>query len=498
MQSIYSPARATVASFFIFVFLVMVLLGSDANSGPGILSTIGLPITLVSGLYFSGRWFALARASHRPQRSAPAGSTVPFDPAAPRGWTTSVQDHAAKVEKTVAALSNDELIAAYVHPDSSSLIRDEASRELTSRGITSDDIGGWMPSAERLFVPSALHGSSPLPAYLTTVRIRTFLMDLGRVFLIAAVAYFVFFSILTSPNRPLWFHLPLPLWLLSVFVALIFHDWTRRNTGLIILALAFAVMVLTSLRIWAPDGWIFLVGGYALLFVASIISFGKRARILLLRPFGKATMSTALGQVARRYIGPFGSVFTLSDRNYRPSITLDLLKLFGQLRHFVAPLLRPSLRVASVWNDASYRGLASTLASNAILDLKSVYAGGQAFNVASANNWWKNCIDLLLHSTDIIVMDISRVQDGSAWEIVRLSRRDALDRTIFVAHVDHAEAARQALEKHLPRGASPQIMLYSESGRFLQAEHFERAIEEALSKALARTQPGDSSIRTPT
>lgn len=494
MQSIYSPARASAASFLIFFILVMVLLGSEDHSAPASLSTIGLPIALASALYFSGRWISLARSSHKPQRPLPAGSTVSFDPAAPRGWTTSTQDHASKVEKTVAALGHDELIAVYVHPDSSSQIRAQASQELTSRGITSDDIGGWMPSAERLFVPSALQGSSPLPAYLATVRIRTTLMELARFFLIAAVAYFIIYTILASPNRPLWFYAPLPVWLLSTFIALIFHDWTRRNAGLIVLALAFGTMVLTGSGFWTgPDGWIFLAAGYALLFAAAIISRGRRARILLLRPFGKATMSTALERVARRYVGPFGSVFTLSDRNYRPSVTLDLLKLFGQMRHFVAPLLRPSLRVASVWNDASYRGLASTLASNAILDFKSVYSGGQAFNVASANNWWKNCIDLLLHSTDIIVMDISRVQDGSAWEIVRLFRRDALDRTIFIAHVDHTEHAQQALEKHLPKGASPQILLYGQNGQFMQAEHFEHAIEEALSKALSRTEPGESS-----
>ncbi len=494
MQSIYSPARASAASLLIFFILVMVLLGSEAQSAPASLSTIGLPIALASTLYFSVRWISLARSSHQPQRSLPAGSTVSFDPAAPRGWTTSAQDHAAKVENTVAALGNDELIAVYVHPDSSSPVRAQASQELTSRGITSDDIGGWMPSAERLFVPSALQGASPLPAYLATVRIRTTLMELARFFLIAGVAnFFVVYPILANLNLPLWLHAPEPVWLLSTFIALIFHDWTRRNTGLIVLALAFGTMVLTGLRFWTgPDGWIFLGAGYALLFAASIISRGKRARILLLRPFGKATMSTALERVARRYVGPFGSVFTLSDRNFRPSLTLDLLKLFGQMRHFVAPLLRPSLRVASVWNDASYRGLASTLANNAILDFKSVYSGGQAFNVASANNWWKNCIDLLLHSTDIIVMDISRVQDGSAWEIVRLFRRDALDRTIFIAHVDHTEHAQQALEKHLPAGASPPILLYGQTGQFMQAEQFEQAIEEALSKALSRTEPGES------
>jgi hypothetical protein len=493
MQSIYTPGRASAASFFLLLILLIAFLGSEAPSALASLSTIGLPFALFSTLYFAGRWIAAVRASRQPQRVYAAGSTVPFDPAARRGWTTSAQEHAAKIEKTVTALSTEELIAVRVHPDSSPEMRDRVARELVSRGIGSDEVDDWMPPAERLYVPSALNASSPLSAYLTTVRNRTMLMDAGRLLLIAAIAYGVIFSILTSPSRPTGFYIPAPVWLLSIFVALAFHDWTRRNTGMIVLALAVSAMVLIRLRVLSsPGGGTFLIAGYALLVVASVVSGGKRARILLLRPFGKATMSSALKRVARRYIGPFGSVFTLSDRNYQPSITLDLLKLFGQLRHFVAPLLRPSLRIASVWSDASYRILASTLAGNAVLDFKSVYSGGQAFNIASANNWWKNCIDLLLHSTDIVVMDISRVQEGSTWEIIRLFRRDALDRTIFIAHADYSEHARQALAKHLPSGASPQILLYTENGQFSQGDDFEHAMEQALSKSLAQAHPGAS------
>ena len=212
---------------------------------------------------------------------------------------------------------------------------------------------------------------------------------------------------------------------------------------------------------------------------------GQRARILLLRPFGPAPMSRALKRVVRRHLGTLGAVFTLSDRNYQPSMTLDALKLIGVLRHVFAPLVRPSIRIAAVWNDASYRQLARVVGRNLWLDVQSAYAGGQAFNIASANGWWKNCIDLLLHSTDFVIMDISRVQQGSAWEIVRLVRREALDRTIFIAHENYSDHAMEAIEKYLPEGAKPELLLFRESGDFVNPAAFEAAVERALQKALA-------------
>lgn len=75
-----------------------------------------------------------------------------------------------------------------------------------------------------------------------------------------------------------------------------------------------------------------------------------------------------------------------------------------------------------------------------------------------------------------VVMDVSRVQQGSAWEIVRLVRREALDRTIFIAHEGDSDNAMDAIKKYLPeRRAKPELLLLRESGDFVNPAAFEAA-----------------------
>ena len=76
---------------------------------------------------------------------------------------------------------------------------------------------------------------------------------------------------------------------------------------------------------------------------------------------------------------------------------------------------------------------------------RSLLTGGQAFNIRTSDLWWKRCIDLLAHSADVIVMDVSKVGTGSTWEIELLGQRNLLDRTIFIVQNKYESHGHKSL-----------------------------------------------------
>ena len=141
-------------------------------------------------------------------------------------------------------------------------------------------------------------------------------------------------------------------------------------------------------------------------------------------------MTRALKKVVLKTVGRVGQVYTLSDNNYRPSVFLAFLSVIGQgLSYVLRPLVRPSLRAASVKDEMSYFKLAVTLNRTLWPSYANFITGGQACNIRTTHAWWQRCIDLLMHSSDVIVMDVSRVSTGSSWEIERLARQTLLSRT---------------------------------------------------------------------
>jgi hypothetical protein len=427
--------HAFFASLFLLAISFTIFFLSNPNSLLEHFSTLALPIIFFMVLYFAVRSIGELRARRHPSSPAASDAKLPLDLAAPRSWLSTEERHVAGVIQKIALLTDQELILAFHHPDSAPYVRAAVAQQLATRNVRGESVDGWMPHAGTLSVPSAFPAGLTAASYINRMHMRNVATTMSRIFIGAAIAYY-------------------------------------------------AVVVIGNLHRTSPAGWPLLAMGLVCLAVAPLISHGARARILLLRPFGPTPMGTALKRVVRSRLGVLGHVFTLSDKNYQHSRTLGVLRFFGSIRHLTAPLLRPSLRIASVWNEASYRELARIISWNFILDFKSAYSGGQAFNIASANNWWKSCIDLLLHSTDFIIMDVSRVQEGSAWELTRLVRREALDRTIFISHSDYADNAMEAINKFLPIGTTPELFLFDKYGRLLKPEAFDLAVEGILARIL--------------
>ncbi len=162
----------------------------------------------------------------------------------------------------------------------------------------------------------------------------------------------------------------------------------------------------------------FVLALFSLVFIGPYICRNRAVRILLLRPFGAAKLTSALKKVVLREVGPVGLVYTLEDRNYKPNMFVTFFTLLNSsFLYMIGPLFRPSVRIASVKSSYTYLKLAGRLSRIYRPSIQNFAIGGQAVNVRCSNPWWRRVIDLLMHSSDFILMDLSIVHEGSSWEI---------------------------------------------------------------------------------
>lgn len=315
---------------------------------------------------------------------------------------------ASVVQATARRLSGENLVAAYHLPEHTALARQVVNRELTARGeppqVRNDD---WLPEPHRATLGPAVARSIPADRYTRYVRNRLRLVGVVRVLGVVGVVTVV---------------------------------------GLVVIAPLLSLIV--------------SIGGF--------LGRKRAGRVLLLRPFNQARMTAALKTVVRTHIGPLGHVVTLSDRNYRPNFALAALtRIFDILTLVVGPLLRPSFRIASVKDERSFFKFAAFLSKKWRPSSFGLLCSDQAFNVRTTDHWWKRCIDLLLRSSDVIVMDISRVSAGSAWEITQLSERGLLQSCIFICQKDYLDEARATFSTLVSGGFQPDIQAFTAEGVFV-------------------------------
>ena len=91
----------------------------------------------------------------------------------------------------------------------------------------------------------------------------------------------------------------------------------------------------------------------------------------------------------------------------------------------------------------------------------SFLTGAQAFNIRSTDSWWKLCIQMLLQSCEIIVVDVSKVKQGTDWELNQIRAKSLLSKSIFVVSEDAAEQAGPILERYFDAAEMPPISAFS-------------------------------------
>lgn len=342
------------------------------------------------------------------------------------------------------------LKGAYFCPDHTRYAKTEIKHELRSRGMTDLQIEEWLPPANAIAVPLA----NPLHAFVGTFeplhRLRSALRIAALLSVISGLIA------LRSPSGPI-----LEIARLATEVARIL------TLDIVHLPFSSTEPAQTLLSI----GLIFFV-------LSMMLGALKSQRVLLLRPFGERQLTRALQRVVLKNLATRAHVFTLSDKNFTPRwwITIwDRIVAGGSI--VASVFFRPSVRIASVTDERGYLNLAVALRGHVWLGFWSGVNGGQAFNIKTSYSWWQQCIDMLMHSTNLIVMDISRVGHGSAWEIIQLDIRERIDRCVFIVHDDYAADAKLTLEKYLQLDEQPRVHVYGTDGRFLDslAFHADRA-----------------------
>lgn len=223
------------------------------------------------------------------------------------------------------------------------------------------------------------------------------------------------------------------------------------------------------------------------------------ARILLLRKFNNKKLGKAMSNVITTELKPFGHVMTLSDKHIKrsrwsmfagmipTSIPHAIFVVFWlPLRILLRQFNRAKHGPAWVGSARNFRSLAKRLRDRLGLNAEVSWSSNkEAFIVRTSDQWWKEVIALLMHSADVIVVDLSEVTTGTQWELERIDRLKEWRRAVFTAHEDKEARARNVLADF--NWGGPHVHLYDKLGDMHDQAAFRDAMLEALERHVNQT-----------
>lgn len=364
---------------------------------------------------------------------------------APRGSDTRQRSRLRLYEEAVRKLSDSDLLWAYWLPEHAEQAKIVVLAELERRGYSGDQAQRWSPPASQLTVPPTAERPVSIAKYSRLVLMRR--------------AGWILFQIVSLVG-------------LAMIIGALIGGNVDPALGV--------------------SGVAAIIGLFLLLFVSSVAFMvqDRARRILLLRPFGEKKMTSTLRCFVRKNVGPTAYAFTLSDRNYKPSFVDSLVFRilsggFETLVQFaVGSIFANSHRIASVKNDKSFFRLARSLTQKFTLSYWSFITSGQAFNIRTTDPYWQLCIQMLMHSCDVVIVDLSRVKAGTAWEINELHKRDLRARCMFVVSEDNRAELGEVLAQHFSRQGAPVVYVYQHDGRLMDKKQFNAELKQRLDLAL--------------
>jgi hypothetical protein len=203
------------------------------------------------------------------------------------------------------------------------------------------------------------------------------------------------------------------------------------------------------------------------------------ARLLLLRPFGAGSVTRSLRGLMRRYVDGLGFTYTLADDSFRTRRFTRLIwwllivgAVLSRFLVFIAVLLMirfpqylPTLKIES---DKDIDTLKQRLVRRFPQTAAAFHAHGEPVALVCSNALWKRVVALMMQSSDVIIMDVSLVSQGSSWELQRLGSAGLTEKTVFIAEAGHESEARAALrDRGFP---SDRLYLYAPDGRILSGQ----------------------------
>ena len=216
------------------------------------------------------------------------------------------------------------------------------------------------------------------------------------------------------------------------------------------------------------------------------------ARVLLLRKFNNKKIGKAVSNFISTELKPFGHTMTLADKHIKsPKLSMIASNLTLHPVHLVLILLFLPVRIlmrqfnrskhgpAWVGSARNLRSLAFRLRDRIGLNAEvSWTAKREAFIVRTSDDWWQEVIALLMHSADVIVVDLSEVTSGTQWELDRIDKLREWRRAVFTAKEDREDQARDVLASY--DWGAPTLFLYDNLGDMHDQKAFRSAMLAAI------------------
>lgn len=360
-------------------------------------------------------------------------------------------------QDAVARLSDRALRAAAHNPDHSDFARAAAVGELRARNLSLDP---WRIVVPGFIKPAdiARHGERLFFGWGRAVRVWS-----GRALFVILAGMFI--AVALSPNRE-------PLTTETRF----WIDFAGMRFDSDDVFAALGLSILSLIGIW---------------FFASALR-RKPARVLLLRKFNQRALSVPLERMIARELRPYGHVASLSDRHIKRdafgwlsmaalSLTNPIAAIWfviGSPIRFVYRLFdRSGMGPAVVLNARDYRNLAWRLRDRIGLNTQVALTSKEAFLVRTSDAWWQMAVRLLMESSDALVVDISQVTAGTAWELDLIGAENAAAHCVFVSLWGRAEEARAELAR---RGIANPCFHYAPDGEMQHRAQFRAALLDAM------------------
>jgi hypothetical protein len=229
---------------------------------------------------------------------------------------------------------------------------------------------------------------------------------------------------------------------------------------------------------------------------------GKPARVLLLRRFNDRSIGASVSRFSRRWLTPYGHVYSLADKvmkrnwlgvlfswfSFNPfillwrliNIPIAFVRRLGN-RAVAGPIL--------VKTGADFRNFAGRLIDRWGLNLEMQRTQRRAILVRTSDDWWKQVVLMLMHAADVIVVDVTEVAAGTRWELDTLKAEGVADRVVFVARQDRIAEAQADLTAHGFADQVDALIVYTKSGAVIDAKAFRTLMCETIRRKLQAAAP---------
>lgn len=355
-----------------------------------------------------------------------------------------------KISKKFARKSDEKLLAAIANPEHSAAAREILEELASERGLQNEATRGWVQTEESMYV--APFGRRPT--------------------LEQAMA---------APRKRRRVYRTLQIIMLLCFV------------------LAFAALGLPSESEASGYFAAFLIGGVVFWYLVGIYSWLNPNRVLLLRPFQSKKLSIPLSRFVKKNLAFRGHITTLADKYMKESRLAFIFMMIPKspaeivlFPLFLIPAVRQMQRWIYVGSAGSYRLLKNRQSRRFTLNMFWISSVQKLLKVRCSDTWWKNAVDLLMYTSQLIIVDLSLVKVGTEWELEKIDLRNLEKKTIFIVADDAADYARQVIAKFWPGDeAPPRLFLYQKRGNILDRDAYEYEAARIISQSHLWDGPQD-------